>query len=204
MKQAVLTAGIALAALAACQTTEGPRTIEGTSVTFTDWRDISESESSFQFGGEDRPAAMNWQYRMRDGGRVLNERVRFASPTSYPISAAYMETAQAGGIFNERSAQHVRDRAAARDTFGKMFGGARAIEVKEGANRNGRFLYAVAEFGPNHCIAAVQGLEGDPMGAYKQLPGDHFQAVVTFSFCDAKSESELLNVFASFRPKLHS
>lgn len=201
---AVLVAAGALA-LTACQTTGGPRTIDGTQVTYSEWRNIPESESAFQFVGNNRPTGIDWQYRMRDGGTMMHERVKFASSISFPVSSAFIETVLAGGVFNQRSSDHIRSKAAALSRFERIFGRtADEITVKESSNRNGYFLYAVMELHRDHCIAAIQGLTGSQMGAFKQLAGERFQASVWFVYCDEKSEQELLDAFASFRPNLPS
>jgi hypothetical protein len=191
----------AVLTLVACQT-GGPRDLSGMIMTFTEWTNISREKSGLQFDGDAQPVVVESQYRMRDGGTMIHERVRFAVGRGSPGSAAFMEAVIAGGVFSEQSTRNMESKTAAAERFERMLARSGTFDVKEGSNSNGRFLYAVVEAGIDKCLAAIQGIYQDPVGYVKSLPGRRYQAAVSIVYCDTKSEAELLGVFGTLRPKL--
>jgi hypothetical protein len=192
-----------IAVLTACEQS-GSRSISGVQTTHSEWRDISRDQSVLRFEGENRPDAFAWQYRLRDNGNMVQERAQFTSRVHTPVSGAFLEMVTAGRVFNDETTRLLKDKTRIRGRFERMLARTGEFEIKDGANANGRFLYAVVDLGKDRCIAAIQGLVGDPVGYVKALPGQRFQAVVEFSYCNDRSEQGLLDVFATFRPKFPS
>ena len=188
---------VSLSLLVACEQEPGGTTgkdTAGRTTYLSPWTPIDEGKSIIIFSGKNKPDIRFIERQTRDNS-VIHERVRFETE-AYPYrSFIFLQYLQSFAYFADSERLHSKTTFS--ESARNAFPGATLTEVKAGENSGGKYLYAVAEVGGGiKCVFAKQGLgvevfQSDPV----------YTAIVTFRYCDSKTEREILGIFDSIRMK---
>ena len=184
---------VSLSLLVACEQPGGStgKDIRGATTYHTPWTPIDEGKSRISFSGKNKPDIRLVRMRTRDK-TVTEEQIIFADLRRSYIFLEYLPSYT---YYTVQTTQDLHNKTKLSERARKVFPGATLTEVKAGENSEGKYLYAVAEVGGGiKCLFARQGLLRDFVGS-----DELYTAVVTFRYCAAKSEREILGVFDSIR-----
>ncbi len=184
---------VSLSLLMACEQPGGTtgKDIGGVTTFHTPWTPIGEGKSRIVFSGKNKPVIHSVERRTRDN-TVTEEQITFADAHK---SLIFLEYLPSYTYYNIATTQNLHSKTKLSENARKAFPGATLTEAKAGENSEGKYLYAVAEVGGGiKCVFATQGL----VPVFIQSD-EAYTAVVTFRYCAAKTEREILGVFDSIR-----